>query len=83
MQDSASLLLAGRPASQLACPSLLIPTQYANLQWPLQPLCHPPPPLPPLPRSSVKTFAAAYKAQGLPLHVLALNAGSILRPYRK
>ncbi|KAI7836889.1 hypothetical protein COHA_009221 [Chlorella ohadii] len=32
---------------------------------------------------SVRTFAEAYKALGAPLHVLALNAGSFLWPYRK
>lgn len=33
--------------------------------------------------SSVRTFAEAYKALGVPLHVLALNAGTFLSPYRK
>ncbi|PRW33149.1 WW domain-containing oxidoreductase isoform X1 [Chlorella sorokiniana] len=32
---------------------------------------------------SVRTFAEAFKALGVPLHVLALNAGSFLWPYRK
>lgn len=32
---------------------------------------------------SVHTFAEAFKALGVPLHVLALNAGTFLWPYRK
>lgn len=36
-----------------------------------------------MPRRSVRTFAEAYEALGAPLHVLALNAGSFLWPYRK
>ena len=34
-------------------------------------------------RRSVRTFAAAFKGMAVPLHVLALNAGSCLWPYKK